>query len=102
VLRDNLAGLIEPMFDSAGAVLKLRSRAVVTNKKGVHRTIDPVCLENPAPKGRKHLRSSNPEFPNFLFPSQMLCVLIGAITPTDSLKLSKPTRLYNFVNHGSI
>jgi hypothetical protein len=35
VLRDNLAGLIEPMFDSAGAFVKLRSRAVDTNKKRV-------------------------------------------------------------------
>ena len=33
MLRDNLAGLIEPMFDSAGAFLKLHSRAVDTNKK---------------------------------------------------------------------
>ena len=63
MLRDNLAGLIEPMFDSAGAVLKLRSRAVVTNKKRVHRTIDPVCLENPRPEGAESFAFKQPGIP---------------------------------------
>ena len=34
-LRDNLAGLIEPMLGNAGAFVKLRSRAVDPNKKRV-------------------------------------------------------------------
>ena len=84
MLRDNLAGLIEPMFDSAGAVLKLRSRAVVTNKKGVHRTIDPVCLENPAPKGRKHFQNS------LIFFFHSVASLSSSEDADQFLKLTKP------------
>jgi hypothetical protein len=38
MLRDNLVGLIEPMFSTADAKS--------------HRTIDPDALKIPAPKGR--------------------------------------------------
>ena len=95
MLRDNLAGLIEPMFDSAGAVLKLRSRAVVTNKKRVHRTIDPVCLENPRPEGAE----SFPEFPDFLSPSPVAS-LSGSDDADQFLELT--SRRLLMATHGSI
>jgi hypothetical protein len=47
MLRDNLVGLIEPMFSSAGAY----PLALYTARQS-HRTIDPYALKIPAPKGR--------------------------------------------------
>jgi hypothetical protein len=47
MLRDNLAGLIEPMLSSAGA----NPLALSTARKS-HRTIDPHALKIPTPKGR--------------------------------------------------
>jgi hypothetical protein len=47
--RDSLAGLIEPMFRSAGPS---QSRAAQTDSQNEHRTIDPNALKIPAPKGR--------------------------------------------------
>jgi hypothetical protein len=59
MLRDNLAGLIEPMLSSAAAPnlgcstspAVHDSRAVRTAQHQSHRTIDPQCLENPRPEG---------------------------------------------------
>jgi hypothetical protein len=63
VLRDNLAGLIEPMLDSAGAFLKL---ALALLARREYRTIDPLCLENPRPEGAESFASSHyePRIPN--------------------------------------
>ncbi len=47
MLRDSPAGLIEPIFRSAGVS---SSRAVDTESQNKHRTIDPKCLENPPPR----------------------------------------------------
>ena len=46
MLRDNLAGLIEPMLDSAGAY----PLALCTDRTS-HRTIDPHALKIPARQG---------------------------------------------------
>ena len=46
MLRDTLAGLIEPMLASAGAYPS-RARSHISGIQ--HRTIDPQCLENPRP-----------------------------------------------------
>src|SRR5262245_57849087 len=112
MLRDNLAGLIEPMLDSARAHrvaghpkkgqaggcsrstelasvvykrswsdffrqkqrgdhrrrnslvlgttnLALDSRAVRTTRQESHRTIDPLCLENPRPAGAESTLTGN-------------------------------------------
>ncbi len=45
--RDSVAGLIEPMFSSAGG-FDLSRCALNANS---HRTIDPHALKIPAPKG---------------------------------------------------
>jgi hypothetical protein len=47
MLRDNLAGLIEPMISSAGAY-----PLALCTEPNRHRTIDPDALKIPAPKGR--------------------------------------------------
>src|ERR1700740_2899550 len=70
MLRDNLAGLIEPMLGSA-AVRNIGcpgvhdSRAVRTAQHQSHRTIDPQCLENPRPEGAESTLPGNaaPPFP---------------------------------------
>jgi hypothetical protein len=69
MLRDNLVGLIEPMFDSAGAFLTC-SRAVCRNRDD-HRTIDPLCLENPRPFGAESTLTGNPPSPFHAEPGQM-------------------------------
>ena len=54
MLRDNLAGLIEPMLSSAGAYpLALCS---ATNKPSDDR---PPCLENPRPEGAEPTLTEN-------------------------------------------
>jgi len=71
MLRDNLMGLIEPMLASAGVYpLALSSRQLG------HRTIDPLCLENPRPEGAEFTLAENvcspfhaePEQPDLLMP----------------------------------
>src|ERR1700740_238733 len=70
MLRDNLAGLIEPMLGSAavrniGCPGVQSSRAVRTAQYQSHRTIDPQCLENPRPEGAESTLPGNaaPPFP---------------------------------------
>jgi hypothetical protein len=79
VLRDNLAGLIEPMLDSAGAFLKL---ALALLARREYRTIDPLCLENPRPEGAESFASSHyePRIPVFLAPA--VNKLFGSAAPT--------------------
>ncbi len=50
MLRDNLAGLIEPMLGSAGA--NPLALCIARQESQSHRTIDPHTLKIPAPKGR--------------------------------------------------
>ena len=66
MLRDNLVGLIEPMFSSAGAQ---SSRAAHCNRKS-HRTIDPHALKIPAPKGRNSTLTENATSPFHAEPRQ--------------------------------
>ena len=56
MLRDTLAGLIEPMLASAGAC---PSRTRCHLSKPEHRTIDPRCLENPRPEGAEPTLTGN-------------------------------------------
>jgi len=71
MLRDNLAGLIEPMLRSAaarnlGAPRVPRShdsRAVRTAQHQNHRTTDPRCLENPRPEGAESTLPGNAASP---------------------------------------
>ncbi len=53
MLRDNLAGLIEPIMGSTGTITS-RAAAILQDfivHVTKHRTIDPACLENPRPEG---------------------------------------------------
>ena len=66
MLRDNLAGLIEPMLSGAGAYpLALR-----TNRK---QSSDdrPPCLENPRPAGAESTLTENGASPFHAEPGQM-------------------------------
>jgi len=125
MLRDNLAGLIEPMIDRAGvhplgghpkegqtggcsrstdlAIVALKrswrqivhwktgrraenrkwpgfevttaaheSRAVGTAQHQTHRTIDPLCLENPRPEGAESTLTENAASPFQAEPTQFL------------------------------
>jgi hypothetical protein len=90
MLRDNLAGLIEPMLSSAAAhnlgghpkrdklgdavgrptwltTQAHDSRAVRTAQHKSHRTIDPQCLENPRPEGAESTLTGNAASP---FPAE--------------------------------
>jgi hypothetical protein len=67
MLRDNLAGLIEPMFSSAGAnPLAL----CVARKKSSDDS--PPCLENPRPAGAKSTLTENAPSPFHAEAKQML------------------------------
>src|SRR5215467_8882964 len=108
------------MFDSAAALLKLRSRAVDSNKKS-QRTIDPLCLKNPRPEGAEsfafkplptqnsplflvlkwgkaliiHVAAGNWEQPTPLIPANHCCEqALGALIPGSEpyLDFATPTQ----------
>ena len=60
MLRDTLAGLIEPMLRGAGVHC---SRAGFSPCCSRHRTIDPQCLENPRPAGAESTLTENARSP---------------------------------------
>ena len=60
MLRDTLAGLIEPMLHSAEVHC---SRASFSPRCIRHRTIDPQCLENPRPAGAESTLTENAPSP---------------------------------------
>jgi hypothetical protein len=64
MLRDNLAGLIEPMLSSAAAH---NLAAVRTAQHKSHRTIDPQCHKNPRPEGAESTLTGNAASP---FPAE--------------------------------
>jgi hypothetical protein len=63
MLRDNLAGLIEPMIDCAGVHALMDSPRLATAQHESHRTIDPQCLENPRPEGAESTLTENAPSP---------------------------------------
>ena len=66
MLRDNLVGLIEPMFGSAGAY----PLALCTERK---QSSDdrPPCLENPRPEGAESTLTENALSPFHAEPRQL-------------------------------
>ena len=67
MLRDTLAGLIEPMLRGAGVHC---SRASFSPRWIRHRTIDPQCLENPRPAGAESTLTENARSPFHAEPRQ--------------------------------
>ena len=67
MLRDTLAGLIEPMLRGAGVHC---SRAGFSPCCSRHRTIDPQCLENPRPAGAESTLTENARSPFHAEPRQ--------------------------------
>jgi len=65
MLRDNLAGLIEPMLSSAGAY----PLALCTEKKQPSDD-RPPCLENPRPEGAESTLTENAASPFHAEPKQ--------------------------------
>ncbi len=65
MLRDNLAGLIEPMLNSAGADPLALCKA--TEKPSDDR---PPCLENPCPEGAESTLTENDASPFHAEPRQ--------------------------------
>jgi hypothetical protein len=57
MLRDNLVGLIEPMFSSAGA--NPLALYIAQNQSSDDRS---PCLENPRPEGAEHLLTVDRNF----------------------------------------
>jgi hypothetical protein len=70
MLRDNLAGLIEPMIDCAGVHALMDSARLATAQHESHRTIDPQCLENPHPEGAESTLTENAPSPFLAEPRQ--------------------------------
>ena len=69
MLRDNLVGLIEPILSKRGS---LSSRACAPPTRNSHRTIDPLCLENPRPEGAESTLTENVASPFHAEPRQVL------------------------------
>ena len=71
MLRDNLAGLIEPMLRSAGAY----TLALGTARK---QSSDdrPPCLENPRPEGAESTLTENAASPFHAEPKQLLQLVV--------------------------
>ena len=57
MLRDNLVGLIEPMFNCVTARESTLSRCALPGNR--HRTIDPHAFKIPAPKGAESTLTDN-------------------------------------------
>jgi hypothetical protein len=98
MLRDNWAGLIEPMLSSAAArnlgfstsPAVHDSRAVRTAQKQSHRTIDPRCLENPRPEGAESTLPGNAASPFPAEPRHYKVVCSGtALTKTAAHCVSR-------------
>ena len=67
MLRDTLAGLIEPMLRGAGVHC---SRAGFSPCCIRHRKIDPQCLKNPRPAGAESTLTENARSPFHAEPRQ--------------------------------
>ncbi len=65
MLRDNLVGLIEPMFSSAGA--NPLALCIAENESSDDR---PPCLENPRPEGAESTLTENAPSPFQAEPKQ--------------------------------
>ncbi len=65
MLRDNLVGLIEPMFSSAGA--NPLALCIAQNESSDDR---PPCLENPRPEGAESTLTENAASPFHAEPKQ--------------------------------
>jgi hypothetical protein len=66
MLRDNLVGLIEPMFSSAGA--NPLALCIAQNESSDDR---PPCLENPRPEGAESTLTENAASPFHAEPEQV-------------------------------
>ena len=81
MLRDNLAGLIEPMLSSAGA----NPLALCTARK---KSSDdrPPCLENPRPEGAESTLTDNAASPFHAEPKHFSLRNV-AFGPVESLRI---------------
>src|SRR5438105_13910119 len=81
MLRDNLAGSSSRC--SAGGLL---SRCTLTGRS--HRTIDPLCLENPRPAGAEPTLTENVASPFHAEPRQLnqfvFCVVLSQVSKSQS------------------
>jgi hypothetical protein len=75
MLRDTLAGLIEPILCGAGVH---QSRACSSPRCIRHRTIDPQCRENPRPEGAESTLTENARSPCHAEPKTLRCERLSA------------------------